>query len=1345
MSDQLAFGSDAVDSLYSDIAFNENPHMIGFFNKNREVIHCNSTTLRLFEASSAAEMNAKFYGLNTVSQPDGRNSLATFLQRLNEAEANGWTEFEFVFPRLSKKADQTNAQREESASAHIIIKRIPHGDDHMFIVTGYNLTTLRGAELRLARQDTYLNALDMIGEVLLTADPALVNEPLDNAVAIIGHTFDASQVSICELVATEEGVSGKALCHWHKMPKNAGTEPAYCLYLPKVWLESLTNGNFVYRRYSATSGADRIFLQRNSLQAIMITPVSKKNTVWGYIILSYEESERIYSDSCNNAMSSIAKLLSSCIMQRESTALLRTSLDTNRSILEANPINNIMFDEDANVLDCNLSARNFFQLGKNNISHRVINTLDRMVPEDLPEGCTSIPIRDRLKTALEQGSCEFNAKFIVAGKALYYRIIMNRVIYKDKTAVATYMFNLTSEKEVQLSLQYNDTLLDSLGKVSNLLLTTDVTDLEATMLDALGLIGQAAAVNRVFVWKNHAGEDGRLYTTQIFEWSSGVTPQQGNEFTTNIPYDEVIPSWQESLQKGQSLNILVKNASPEERAQLTPQGVVSLLMVPIFLHDKFWGFIGFDDCYTERIFSSIEVNVLRICGFMTMIISDTIQSEIAMHLLAEREAALISAQVKTNFLANMSHEIRTPMNAILGMAELILHEEAADTVLSHATDIRNACRGLLAIINDILDISKIESGKLEIIPNRYHISSLLMDVISIIKARADKQSLAFIVNIDTNIPCELIGDEMRIKQILINILHNAVKFTHEGQIALSINSRNDDGVCHLTFAVTDTGIGIKPEDMQKIFVLFEQVDTKRNRGIEGTGLGLHISKQLTEMMGGTIEMKSEYRVGSTFTLAIPQSIANDHPLATLRYPERNSVLVYENRIVYLDSIIYTLKSLGCRYTICSNRPDMYRYLDECTYDYLFVSSLYVNKIQPVASKKQPSAVIVVLNGDGNPYYKGNTISISMPIHCLQIANILNDTLDTTRNDNSYTTNITAPGAKVLVVDDNAVNLKVAVGLLNIYKVHVDTASSGMRAVEMVREKDYDLIFMDHMMPEMDGIDTTMAIRGMGKKYKDLPIIALTANAVGGVKEMFKAEGLDDFLAKPIEISKLNAILKKWIPEDMQRIRTKTTVAQTPCLEVPGLNTRKGLINSGGIPNEYREILAIYVADSKKRLEELPKYNKEGNLRAFAICAHALKSASANVGADEASIMAAKLEAACKNGDTNYVDANLRRFSDSLSLLLDNIRNYLESMHKEEPAKTKTANLEFLKFTLAEIAQRMDSLDIDGVENSLNELSAYQWNSNISKCLSQIKDGIAIFDYEDTEAAISRLRAICDGE
>ena len=1338
MSEQPAFGIETNDSLrYSDIAFTENPHLTIFFNKNRDIVRCNPTTLRFFGASSLEDMNAKYRKLICVSQPNSRNSLEVLLQKFDEAEKNRRAEFEFTLPRQSK--------RHKSVSIHAIIKCIRYDDECMFIGTAYNLSTLTKTEMRLAKQETYLSALDKIGEVLLQADDHIsLHESLESAVEIIGQTFGATRVAICELFSEEGDPDRSVLSFWHrKGHQGVESNALYCTPLPHSWLDILADGSTILKRLIEADEADSAFLRGNGLQAMMVVPVFKKNVMWGYIALCYEHAERIFSAPFKNTMSSIAKLLASCVMQREATELLRTSFETSRSTLESNPVSSIMLDEDANVLDCNQSARDFFQLDKaKDVSKRILDTFNRMSLEDLPVDGQSATVHDLLRKALEQGTCEFAAKFIAAGKSLYYRVIMNRVTYRNRNAVATYMFNLTAEKEIQLSMEYHATLLETLGSVSNLLLTTGVVDLETTIVDALGLIGQAASVDRAYVWKNYTDEEGKFYTTQLFEWSPYVDPQQGNELTTNLALDDVFLTWRETLQKGHSFNLIVKNATPEERALLTPQGIASLMLVPIFLQEKFWGFIGFDDCRDERLFSSIEENILRICGFMVMVISDTVQNEMAMHLLAEREAALISAQEKSNFLANMSHEIRTPMNAILGMAELILHEKTAETAMSHANDIRNACRGLLAIINDILDISKIEARKLEIIPIQYYISSMLIDVITIIKDRTEKQALDFIVNIDTNIPCKLFGDMMRIKQILINILNNAVKFTREGHIILSVSGHVEDGVCSLTFSVADTGVGIKPEDLQKIFLLFQQVDTKRNRSIEGTGLGLHISKQLAEIMGGVIDVESEYGVGSTFTLSIQQAIANLQPLAELKTPQCNSVLVYENRAVYLDSITYALESLGCRYNVCSNQSDMYRYMDESVYDYLFVSSLYVNKIQPVASKKQPEAHIVVLSGDGTPYYKGDTISISMPIHCLQIANILNATPDSDRNSDSYATNIIAPLAQVLVVDDNEVNLKVAAGLLNIYQIHADTATGGRRAVQMVREKDYDLIFMDHMMPEMDGIDTTVAIRKLGEKYKQLPIVALTANAVGSVREVFKAEGLDDFLAKPIEVSKLNAILQKWIPKDKQMVKAGGLVPEHESLEVPGLDVHKGLVNSGGKLEGYHKILAIYATDSEKRLRELTRYRGNGDMSSLTTCVHAFKSSSANVGAYEIAAMAAELEAAGKIDDIFYIDANLRRFSDALSLLLENIRNSLATLPKSEDVGSRAADAEVLQSTIAQISLHMESLDIDGVETILTEWSAYQWGEDVAECISHIKDAVEVFDYESIERAVSRLKTVC---
>ena len=710
--------------------------------------------------------------------------------------------------------------------------------------------------------------------------------------------------------------------------------------------------------------------------------------------------------------------------------------------------------------------------------------------------------------------------------------------------------------------------------------------------------------------------------------------------------------------------------------------------------------------------------------------------------------ATIASKAKSDFLANMSHEIRTPMNAIQGMTELIMHEKINDTVMAYANDIRNASRGLLSIINAVLDISKIESGKLEIVPVRYHISSLLVDVISIIKVRADTKGISFVTHIDTNIPSELIGDEVRIKQILINLLNNAVKFTNEGQITMSVSSQMNNDVCQLVFSVSDTGVGVKPEDIGKVFVLFQQIDTKRNRNVEGTGLGLSISKQLVEMMDGSIAIESEYGVGSTFTATIKQTVANSRPIAELKQPDKSSVLVYENRPAYLSSVKYALDSLCCRYMICANRADMNRHLDDFKCDYIFVSSLYINNIQGAASQKQPNAVIVVLNGDGNLYTESNILSISMPIHCLQLASILNDGHDGYSNitNPSHAADIVTPEAKVLVVDDNDVNLKVAVGLLmNTYKLQADTASSGMRAVEMVQATYYDLIFMDHMMPDMDGIDATVAIRALGKKYEKLPIVALTANAIGGMREMFIAEGLDDFLPKPIEMSKLDLILKKWLPKDKQQSREKDVVSQEICIEIPGINTQKGVRNSGGVLEDYNGILAIYAADSENRLAEMAGYHRDGNIKALSICVHALKGSSANIGADDVSGMAEELEAAGKSGDTLYIDANLQRVTDAFSNLLVNIQSYLSSVPKKDIVPNKTSDYDFLKTTLDEIERLMDNFDIDMAEHALAELYTYHWDDNVLTWITKIKDCISVFDYDGIETAISELRAVCDAE
>ncbi|MDE7279110.1 MAG: response regulator, partial [Oscillospiraceae bacterium] len=408
-------------------------------------------------------------------------------------------------------------------------------------------------------------------------------------------------------------------------------------------------------------------------------------------------------------------------------------------------------------------------------------------------------------------------------------------------------------------------------------------------------------------------------------------------------------------------------------------------------------------------------------GYSVLVIDVTDTQKYVDGLIDMSRKADMANSAKSDFLANMSHEIRTPMNAIAGFAELCLKEKN----YCYAADIKIAAKNLVSIINDILDISKIEAGKLELVPSVYDTGEMLNDVVSIIYVQLDKKkNLDFKIDIDRRIPRKMYGDEVRLKQILINLLGNAVKFTNSGLISLSVKelSRIGDSVS-IMFKVSDTGIGIKKDDIPKLFENFRQVDTRRNRRIEGSGLGLSISKTLAEKMDGSITVESEYGKGSVFTVVLTQKISDPSPISKLA--AKSSVSEEKSRTLH------------------------------------------------------------------------------------------------------------APEAHVLVVDDNKVNLNVTARLLTSYGIKADLADSGAAAIDMINASYYDLVFMDHMMPDLDGVDTTKIIRSRGDAYSmELPIIALTANAVSGAKEMFMESGFNDFISKPIQIPLLEKILEKWLPEQM---------------------------------------------------------------------------------------------------------------------------------------------------------------------------------------------------------------------
>ena len=712
-----------------------------------------------------------------------------------------------------------------------------------------------------------------------------------------------------------------------------------------------------------------------------------------------------------------------------------------------------------------------------------------------------------------------------------------------------------------------------------------------------------------------------------------------------------------------------------------------------------------------------------------------------------------ASRMKADFLANMSHEIRTPMNAVIGMAEITMREKLPKNVMNNLAQIQSSGKNLVNIINDILDYSKIEAGKMEIIPEDYEPLSELSDISNVLVTRIGDKKLELFVNVDPKIPKGLHGDAMRIRPFLIHLAPDAIKFTERGVVNIILTvERIDAETVELLYHVKDTGQGIKTEDLTKLFTNFQQVDSKRNRSVEGTGLGLAISQRLCEAMDGRIGVTSKYGVGSDFYFRIPQRVVDDTPALVVDDASTKHAFVLNDDEMMVGKFVEEMNKLCVHGGAVANLGE---YVPSGEKDYLFFEENLYGEEMKAFLNANPELTGVILVGFDSSFVPGqpNLRVMRRPETTIGMVSILNgrEMVERTGAADTFRIDYSAPEARVLVVDDNAINITIVEGLLKPIKAQCTGALSGREALEKVKKEHFDIILMDHMMPEMDGVETTRAIRSEVPEANDTPIIAATANVMEGVKDMFIKEGMSDFVAKPIDIKDLITKMKMWLPDEKILPAVEETDAQLP--DAPAEQEPSGgavwfdfldnekAIASLGTPELFLTIVEEYYRSGAGKAADIKKAYDTGDWADYTIKVHALKSSSRQIGADDLGELAAELEAAGKENNLELIREKTDTLLSDYGELLEKLSPYFPKEEEVDESTLPEIPEEELHRILDEIAEACYNLDSDVLEEKRDELKGYAHPGERAALLKQLYSAIDDFDMDICAELIEQLRSL----
>lgn len=909
-------------------------------------------------------------------------------------------------------------------------------------------------------------------------------------------------------------------------------------------------------------------------------------------------------------------------------------------MLDSAPVCCSVFDEELNVIDCNWEAVKTFDLsGK---KEYLLRFWELSPPQQLSGEASWVLTINYLNEAFQNGGAKFTWEHqTLAGERIPMDVTLVRHVHNGTTTVCAYSRDLREERRLASKVARIETIRAAMNQVADTLMSWRFGTFADRMHEALHLAAAATDMHRISIYENFTDGDGKLSFRRLYAWASPLVMPcyRVAQCTQGMTYEATFPNWLSTLEAGKSVAYNMEDLTTiEEWKFLSRCGAVSVMAVPISIKGQFWGVARLVDCHRQREFLDGEIEVIEACVnlFASAIVENAVLQELAesnLELQIARENADQLANVKTQFLANMSHEIRTPMNAIVGMSRLLLEDTAPLTPKhqGYLADITKSAETLLTIINDLLDSSKLEAGKMELVPKHYNLNELIDSAVSSLGFVAKEKGVSFNINKFPDIPTVLYGDDVRLKQVLWNIIGNAIKFTSVGGVTLTVAW---EATGYLRFGVTDTGLGIKQEDIPKLFDRFMQVNPQHTTHVKGTGLGLSICKHIIELMSGRINVTSVYGQGSTFNIIVP----------------------------YIEG---------------------------------------------------DAGLIEVASASGQV--------------------------------------IVASTARILVVDDNEINLNVANGIFGSLGFNIDTADSGREAISKVQQSEYDIVFMDHMMPEMNGVEATAHIRALGEHYTDLTIIALTANAVQGTRELFIAASMNDFISKPVDKKTLNDLLIKWLPKDSYTLgmHVKKTsaddLARTAKLKatienaIPELDATLGVSRIDGDWDNYIKSLAIFRRHIPEFQRKFTISLDEGRVSDFLIDVHGMKSALAGMGCKGISEQAATLEQAAQANDLEECNSHFPAFFAALTTFHERLVAFFTSPEtQDEPTARESGSPELLRKQLAVLQNALNDFDIDTASAALQRLLVLSFTTETDEKLRTMKERLEDFDYDGAKSLIGEI-------